>query len=105
MHAGEKYWNTWRIVLAPCSRRLWGAPSGDNRLRSRGGGRGRGCREEWRLPKAVIEEMRKEFAAKMDRETAEVRMYMYKCRLSSLNLSMEASGLAPPKMKSMPFFC
>eukprot|EP00752_Nemacystus_decipiens_P008781 g7835.t1 len=45
---------------------------GENRMRSRGIGGDRGRREEWRLPKTVVEEMRKEFAAKMDQETSEV---------------------------------
>eukprot|EP00903_Cladosiphon_okamuranus_P006278 g6160.t1 len=45
---------------------------GDQTLWSMGRSRGNRRREQWRLPKAVVEEMRTEFTARMDQETAEV---------------------------------
>lgn len=36
-------------------------------------GGGRGCGAEWRLPTETIDEMRRDFDAKMERESAEVR--------------------------------
>lgn len=36
-------------------------------------GGGNGCGAEWRLPTETIDEMRRDFDAKMERESAEVR--------------------------------
>lgn len=49
-----------------------GADRDDEAFRSTGGGRGYGG-GGWRLPTEVVEDMRREFDLKMDKDTAEVR--------------------------------